>query len=180
MTNTSEFDPEIHQIEREIVGFFAEKASEYAGRHPIVAMVLSYFYIHRNLTQRDLRTLTGFSAGAISKALHQLVDMNMITREMISGTHMHLYKMETLPFGSPQYLLQTEKTLEKQYVELTEMMATLDAQCEEMRNIETYQKVYAIVTHLLKQISSVPRFMTLIEKELDNFLKKESEKRQYG
>lgn len=174
MTSTIDFDPEIRQIEREIVVFFAEKASEYVGRHPIVATVMAYFYVRRTLTQRDLRALTGFSAGAISKALQQLVDMNMVTREMIPGTHTHLYNMETLPFRSPRYLLQTEKTLEKQYAELKEMKDTLDAQCGEMKNFETYQKVYAIITHLLNQISSVPMFMALIEEELDNFLKKES------
>ena len=92
------FDPEIRQLEQEIVEFFAEKASEYTGRHPIVSMVMSYFYVRRSLTQRDLRKLTGFSAGAISKAVRQLVDMNVITREMILGTHTHIYTMETLPF----------------------------------------------------------------------------------
>jgi DNA-binding transcriptional regulator GbsR (MarR family) len=171
------FDPEIRKIEREITEFFAEKASEYTGRHPIVSMVMAYFYIRRNLTQRDLRNLTGFSAGAISKALQQLVDINMITREMILGTHMHLYKMETLPFRSPRYLLQTEKTLEKLHKELREIKDTLDAQCDEMRNIVVYPKVYAVVTHLLEQISSAPRFMALIEEELDNFLKKDGGKR---
>jgi len=177
MNSAIEFDPEIRQIEQEIVEFFAEKASEYTGRHPIVSMVMSYFYIRRSLTQRDLRKLTGFSAGAISKAVRQLVDMNVITREVIPGTHTHIYKMETLPFRSPSYFLQTEQTLETVHKELGEIKESLDAHSDEMRSLEGYKKVYAIVTHLLKQISSVPMFMALIEEELDKFIKQEKRKR---
>lgn len=176
-SGSSGFDPEIRQIEQEIVEFFAEKTPEYTGRHPIVSAVMAYFYIRRSLTQQDLRELTGFSAGAISKAVRQLVDMNMISREMISGTHTHIYKMETLPFRSPSYFLQTEKTLEKLHMELKEMKDTLDAHGDELRNLEGYQRVYAVVTQLLKLISSVPRFMALIEEALDKFIKQENGKR---
>ena len=57
------------------------------------------------------------------------------------------------------------------------MKDTLDAQRDEMQNLEGYPKVYVIVTHLLEQISSVPRFMTLIEEELDEFITQETGKR---
>jgi hypothetical protein len=73
--------------------------------------------------------------------------------------------------------LQTEKTLEKLHMELKEMKDTLDAQGDEMGNLEGYQRVYAVVTQLLKLISSVPRFMALIEEELDKFIKQETGKR---
>jgi len=171
------FHPEIRQIEQEIVAFFAEKTPEYTGRHPIVSAVMAYFYIRRSLTQQDLRKLTGFSAGAISKAVRQLVDINMIAREMIPGTHTHVYKMETLPFRSPSYLLQTEKTLEKLHKELKEMKDTLDVHSDEMRTFEGYSKVYGVITQLLQLISNVPRFMALIEDELGKFINQEKSKR---
>jgi DNA-binding transcriptional regulator GbsR (MarR family) len=170
------FDPEIRQIEQEIVAFFAEKTPEYTGRHPIVAAVLAYFYIRRSLTQQDLRRLTGFSTGAISKAVRQLVDINMITREMIPGTHTHIYKMETLPFRSPRYFLQTEKNLENLNKELKDMKATLDVHSDEMQNLEGYPRVYAILTQVIELISRVPKFMDLIEEELDKFIKQEKSK----
>ena len=167
---SARFDPEIRRLEQEITGFFAEKASEYTGRHPIVSAVMAYFYIRRSLTQQELRRLTGFSAGAISNAVRQLVDMNMVTREMIPGTHTHIYKMETLPFKSPKYFLQTTQTLEKRQKEIEDMKTTLDVNSDKMQNIDSYPQVYAVVTHLLKQIASVPTFMALIEEELDKFI----------
>lgn len=97
--------------------------------------------------------------------------MNMITREMIPGTHTHIYKMETLPFRSPSYFLQTQKNLESLHKEFKEMKTTLDANSDQMRDIESYQKIYAIVTQLIELISGVPRFLALIEEELDKFIK---------
>jgi len=165
------FHPEIRQIEQEIVEFFAEKTPEYTGRHPIIAAVMAYFYIRRNLTQRDLQNLTGFSAGTISKSVRQLVDMNVITEEIIPGTHTHIYKMEKLPFSSPRYFLRTEKLIEELEKELKEMKDTLDTHAEEMQNLKGYQKIYTIVTQLLEFVFSVPMFMAFIEEELGKFIK---------
>ena len=170
------FDPEIRQIEREIVAFFAEKTPEYTGRHPIVAAVMAYFYIRRSLTQQDLRRFTGFSAGAISNVVRQLVDINMISREMIPGTHTHRYKMETLPFRSPSYFLQTKQNLEKIHNELKDLKDDLDTNRGEMQNIEGYQRVHAVVAQVIALISNVPTFIALIEKELEKFIKQEKDK----
>jgi hypothetical protein len=57
------------------------------------------------------------------------------------------------------------------------MKDTLDAHGDEMRGLEGYQRVYVIITQLLELISSVPRFMALIEEELDKFIKQTKEKR---
>jgi DNA-binding transcriptional regulator GbsR (MarR family) len=165
------FAPEIRQIEQEIVEFFAEKAFEFIGRHPIVATVMTYFDIRRSLTQQDLRKLTGFSAGTISKSVRQLVDMNVITKETIPGTHKHIYKMEKLPFTSARYFLRTEKLLEEMEKELKEMKVTLDTHADEMKDLKGYRKIYTIITQLLELISTTPMFMTLIDEEIGKFIK---------
>ena len=83
--------------------------------------------------------------------------------------------METLPFRSPSYFLQTEKTLEKLHTELKEIKNLLDSQYDQMQNLELYQKVHFVVTYLLEQISNFPRFMALIEEELNKFIKEDKE-----
>ncbi len=168
------FHPELRQIEEEIVEFFAQKTPEYTGRHPIITKVMAYFYTRKNLTQQDLQTLTGFSAGTISKALHQLVEMNFITKEMIPGTHKHIYKMEQLPFRSPRFFLKTENYLAGLKKELEEMKETLDTQAKDMRHLEGYQGTYAAITQLLALLSRVPVFIVLIEAELEKYLKREA------
>ena len=107
------FDPQIRSIEKEIVEFFSAKSSEFIGRSPIVSKVMTYFSIRKTLTQKELRELTGFSSGTISKTVNHLQAMNVITKETIPGTHTHVYKMDMLPFVSPRYFLQTETVMEQ-------------------------------------------------------------------
>lgn len=160
------FDPDIREIEREIVEFFAAKSSEFTGRHPIVSTVMTYFYTRKILTQRDLQILTGFSSGTISKAVRQLLEMNVITKETIPGTHKHVYKMEKLPFISPRYFLRTESLMDEKIRELEEIQKTLDYNAEEMKNVEAYQQIYATVTQLLNLLPSISVFMEKLEEEL--------------
>ncbi len=165
------FDPEIHQIEQEIVEFFAEKSPEFTGRHPIIATVMAYFDIRRSLTQQDLQDLTGFSAGTISKSVRQLVDMNVVTKEIIPGTHKHIYRMEKLPFTSTRYFGRTGKLLEEMEKELKEMKETLDTHAEEMKDFKGYRKIYTTITQFLELISTAPLLMALVDKELGKFVK---------
>jgi DNA-binding transcriptional regulator GbsR (MarR family) len=166
LQNISNFDPKIRAIEKEIVEFFATKASEFTGRHPITSKVMTYFYIRKELTQHDLQTLTGFSAGTISKAVRKLLKMNMITKETIPGTHKHIYKMEKLPFISPRYFLMTESVMDNMIRELEKMKKTLDDNKEEMKQFETYHKSYETVTQLLRLLPTVSFFLDNIEEEL--------------
>lgn len=167
-------DTEILRIEKEIVNFLALKNSEYSGRDPIIATVMTFFYVRKDLTQQELRKLTGFSAGAISKALRQLVEMNFITREIIPGTHRHIYEMEMLPFRSPRFFLTTEKLIAEMEDELSEMKAELEAFPEEIKQLEVYKRMYGVVAQLIELLSRIPAFIGLIEEELDKFIKKGS------
>lgn len=166
-----EFDSEIREIEREIVEVFAEKSFEFTGRNPIISKVMTYFSIRKNLTQKDLQQLTGFSAGTISKAVHQLIGMNVITKETIPRTHMHIYKMDKLPFVSPQYFMRTESTMEKKIVELEEMRTRLDTNKDEMEKFDSYQKIYTTVSQLLQILPIISVFMDKLEEKLDKIQK---------
>lgn len=165
------FDPEIMQIEREIADFFKERSPEFTGRHPIIAKVMAYFFTRRNLTQRDLQRLTGYSAGTISKSVRQLLDMNVIAKENIPGTHRHIYKMEELPLRSVQYFLNTEKRIEELEKELKELKDTLDTQAEEMQNLRGYQKIHALVAQLLELMPSYAAFIAMIDEEVEKIIK---------
>jgi DNA-binding transcriptional regulator GbsR (MarR family) len=172
-TSPSEFHPELRRIEQDIVDFFAEKSPQYTGRNPIIATILAYFYTRKQLTQKELRTLTKFSAGTISTALRQLVEMNFIKKELIAGTHKHIYTMDKLPFRSPSYFMKTENVLEKQRKELEEIKEALEFKAEEMQHLEDYQNIYAITMQLIEVLAKVPVFMALIEKEMKQHLKEE-------
>jgi DNA-binding transcriptional regulator GbsR (MarR family) len=163
---SSAFDPEIRKIEEEIVDFFSKKGSEFIGRHPHVSMVMIYFYIRRRLTQRDLQALTGLSAGSVSKAVRQLIEMNMITKETIAGTHTHIYTMDKSPFISPRFFLATGRYIGNIEEELKEMKKTLDENKEEMKKLEGYDRIYNTITRILGLIPLTEVFMKTLEKGL--------------
>lgn len=168
------FSSEIRQIEREIVSFFAQR-TQHSSSNEIMATVMAYFYMRRNLTQRDLQHLTGFSAGTISESVSQLVEINFITKDILPGTHKHIYRMHQLPFRSPSYLLKTETVLEKLKRKLEKMKKSLDTQGQDLEYSDRYKKIYAIITQLLAMLSKLPVLMDLIEKELQNYLKRENQ-----
>ncbi len=99
------------------------------------------------------------------------MDMNVVTKETIPGTHKHVYRMEKLPFTSARYFGGTGKLLEEMEKELKEMKETLDTHAEEMKDLEGYRKIYTTITQLLELISTAPLFMALIDEEIGKFTK---------
>ena len=101
--------------------------------------------------------------------LSTVVDIHMITKEVIPGTHEHIYKMEELPFMSARIFLRTIKLLEELQEELKKTKETLDTNAKEMQNLNGYQRIYTITTQLLRIISPSQMIVTLIERALKKF-----------
>ncbi|MCW4052302.1 MAG: MarR family transcriptional regulator [Candidatus Bathyarchaeota archaeon] len=162
--NLKGFDPEIRQIEKDVVTFFKEKGAEFGGKDPMFMTILAYFYIREKLTQQDLQDLSGFSAGTVSKVLRQLVQINLITKQTIPGTHKHLYTMEQPTVVFSQFYLPARRILLKSEGELKQMKTDLVAHAPEMRSIKGFSEVLAMVTLMLL---SVPFALTLITEMIE-------------
>lgn len=160
------FDPEIREMEKQIANFFAEKGAEFIGRHPHVSTILVYFYMRKKLTQKDLRALTGLSAGSVSKAVRQLVEMNVIRKETILGTHSYIYSIGNVPFVSPRFFFATGKFIGNIEEKLKEMKKTLDDNSEQMKELEGYNNIYATITQILRLLPLTEAFMTKLEEQL--------------
>lgn len=160
------FDPEIREIEKEIADFFADKGAEFVGRHPHVSKVMVYFYVRKKLTQKDLQALTGLSAGSISKAIRQLVKMNMVIQETISGTHTRIYSMEKLPFVSPRFFFATGKFIGEVEKKLKDMKTILENNSKVMKAIEGYDRIYNTITQILDLLPLTEAFMVKLEEQM--------------
>jgi len=171
------FDPEIVQIERDLMNFLVDGMVNVSGRDPILSTVMAIFYTRKELTQQDLQILTKFSAGTISKTVRQLIDMKTITKDIIPGTHKHIYKMEKLPYGSPSYIMSTGQMIGGMTDDLKNMKEVLDKHKEDMKVIEGFEKVYSIVSQLNGVLTSVPKFMKILEKELEEYMNIEEKKK---
>jgi len=92
--------------------------------------------------------------------------MNVITKEIIPGTHTHVYKMEKLPFVSPRYFLRTEIVMDEKIRELEEMKKTLNENVKEMEKLEAYKKIYTTITKLLDLLPKVHVFIEKLEEQI--------------
>ncbi len=166
------FDPEIRRIEKEIVTFFKEKGAEFWGKDPMFMTVLAYFYVRERLTQQDLQDLSGFSAGTVSKVLRQLVEINVITKGIIPGTHKHLYTMDQPTVVFSQFFLPARKILSKCEDELKQTKAHLIAHASEMRRTKGFSGMLAAVTLLQRYVHLFSTLIAEMKKEAENRVKK--------
>ncbi|QEE18080.1 hypothetical protein DSAG12_03918 [Promethearchaeum syntrophicum] len=172
------FDQKIVQIERDLLDFLIDGMVNVSGRNPIIATTMAIFYTRKELTQQDLQILTQYSAGTISKTVRQLIDMKIITKEIIPGTHKHIYKMEKLPYGSPSYIMNTGQMMSGMTSDIKSLKETLDKYKEKMKEIKGFTKVYSIIAQLNRILTSVPQFMKILEDELEEYIRVEERKNE--
>ena len=142
------FDTEIVEIEKELLDFLVDGMVNVSGRDSIVSRVMTVFYTRKELTQQDLQILTKFSAGTISKTVRQLIDMKTITKNIIPGTHKHIYRMDKLPYGSPSYIMSAGQMIEGMTGELKKMGEILETYREEMKDLEGFEPISSIISQL--------------------------------
>lgn len=114
-----EIEGAISQLERSIVKQLVDSSIS-LGRDPIQVSVLAHFYLHRELTQKQLQDLTGYSAGAISQALKQAVQTKALQEHKPKVRGQIHYTREDLPqfiarsiLGMVEFFLSYESELQK-------------------------------------------------------------------
>ena len=95
MTIKELFSPEIKEIENEIVQFLSTSPI-FIGQNPLLKKIKAYFATRRDLTQSQLQELTGYSSGAISQALKELINTGYIQKSRTSSTGEITYSMESI------------------------------------------------------------------------------------
>jgi hypothetical protein len=73
------FDPEIKQVEDEIIDFYTYD-SAYSTLEEFTLQVFVYFHTRRVLTQEKIRFLTGLSLGKVSEIVNFLIEMQVIEK----------------------------------------------------------------------------------------------------
>lgn len=87
----------IKDIEQEIIQFY-EKYADNLGRNSKISIMYAYLVIHDSLTQKQLKNLTKYSYSTISTGLAHLVQMRVVKKVLIAGTHTHFYKIPSNDF----------------------------------------------------------------------------------
>jgi DNA-binding transcriptional regulator GbsR (MarR family) len=89
----NKIDSKLDDLKNEIVNQYI-RINLAMGTDEIKTKVLINFYIKRELTQKELRELTGYSAGKISEVLEELIDSGLITEEIPEGRGPYIYTIK--------------------------------------------------------------------------------------
>ena len=140
-------DEELNKIEKLILKHFTDPGSR-MGRNAKISAILGQFYLRPELTHKDLQDFTGYSAGAISNALQELIDKKVITEYKPMGRGAHIYKITNMP----QHLATTFTGISALYVKnknmFKEIKNGLDAFPKEHRKsllfmgVQEYTELY--------------------------------------
>jgi len=85
------FDEKLKKYEEKLVEFFADIGQQKRVNSKFLK-VSSFLFIHKKLTQKALKELTGFSTGTISTFLSVMLGTEYYTKELIPGTHTYIYR----------------------------------------------------------------------------------------
>jgi DNA-binding transcriptional regulator GbsR (MarR family) len=131
----------IDQIESEIKDFFTEMDTM-LGRDPIISEIISQFYIHKILTQKQLQSLTGYSAGTISQKLQELVERGVIKeKKPKSARGPYKYSLPSIPIVLQSLFSSTvEQTLTFKD-EFDKMRKKIPAFPNEIKETNLYQGI---------------------------------------
>ncbi|MFX0005195.1 MAG: hypothetical protein ACFFA7_00285 [Promethearchaeota archaeon] len=85
-----QFEAIIREIEKELIKIIVDLGSN-SPLSPKLTEILGYLLLHDELTQAQLKELTGFSIGTISSNLNQMVSLNIVRKELIPKTRTYKY-----------------------------------------------------------------------------------------
>lgn len=150
------FPPPIAEIERTIHAYFL--AREYLGenRPATATRVLAFFYTRQELTQEDLRALTGLSAGKISEEVRNLQEAQVVTAERVPGDRAIHYRLQHLPRALTRFLLKTQEVFFAGADQLRAIARALEGD-PALQSARGYAEIHGVVRGLLRFTAAFER-----------------------
>lgn len=93
-TEKSTSEQKLQKIENQLVDIITS-LSFLKGRSTKTARTIAYISIHKKITQKKLRVLTGYSLGTISNTLQTLEKMGILNKTQNQKTREYTYELES-------------------------------------------------------------------------------------
>jgi len=143
-----DFDPEIVQIEKEIMNFLI-KSRLLVKLKPIFIKILSLFITRKSLTQKDLKKLTDLSAGTISQEINKMLENEIIEVTKTSESGLITYSMTSVAISFMNFNKIIINNILKWHDELNRVKSELEKNEKEFQNIRGYKGIYDFVNIIL-------------------------------
>lgn len=146
------------KIEREIVTFY-KTVGGMVSLNSRATEIFAYLKIYDTLTQEQLKQLTGFSLGTISTTLQSFLQIDIISRQIIPGTHKYLYRIkhERVNF------VYTSNT------QIIENLEKLDVYImEKQRELEEFRSKYPVeIEFLHRRLNSLRNYFEVQRRQIN-------------
>ncbi|MFX1237232.1 MAG: hypothetical protein ACFFAS_14970 [Promethearchaeota archaeon] len=150
-------------IEKDIIDLLFNSVIS-LGRDKFSAKILLYFLTRRELTQKMIQELTGFSAGKISQELNLFVDMGLISIVNKSPRGEIIYSIPSIEvelFTRGINIFKSNLRWEHKFLEIYE---ELKENREEFQKLNGYKKIMANIQENLGRFGEYKKILNLWEK----------------
>jgi len=91
------YSGKIKKYENLLLEFF-KTLGDLKNQSPKISSINGYLAIRRSLTQKELKELTGFSSGTVSKYLNTMIEFGTVKRNRKEGSNEYVYSLfKSLP-----------------------------------------------------------------------------------
>ncbi len=149
--------PTVLRIENLIVNYFITRDKQTGTRGEVTSKVLSQFLIHRDLTQEKLRQLTGLSMGAVSQAVRNLLDQEIIRTKSEGDRSIH-YQLQGLVNAFQTFTHLLIDRIDEWGKQLEMMLEELETQEAKFQDISNYENVREFLRDLIDFFQLSRRF----------------------
>jgi len=159
------FSPQIEVIEKELIEEVFNSPL-FSFRSPYVNKIIAYFVSRRFLTQNQIRDLTGFSAGEISKDLNELNEQGIIQVVDKNEKGEIIYEMESLKsvtFNRATSLFKTVIEYENEFNNINSEMKTDIT----LKDLNGYDNVKQVIDYYLGIIPTYKVFLSKLKSFID-------------
>jgi len=164
MTKIQEFDEKVAEFENDIINFMIKSPLFFDQDH-ILSIIKSYFVTRRDLTQKEIKKLTGLSAGKISQELNSLIKMGLIEKSNISKTGEITYSMKSIQKSFLTTSLNAISEVSKAGKIYKNIKNELEKGREKYKNLKGYLKISNLI-NLLALAIPLNEMLTSKMKEL--------------
>ena len=149
---------ELKVFENQIVKFYKELA-EMLNLNMKFTTIFAYFEIYEKLTQEQLKFLTGFSSSTISTTLQSLIQLDVLSREVIGNTRKNIYilKKDKVTFIYTPFL-GLLKSLDSLEIVIQEVQS-------ELKKLSSSEKSSSLF--LNKRLNSIRNFIEAQRRAID-------------
>ncbi len=158
-----DFDPEIVQIEKEIMNFLI-KSRLLVKLKPIFIKILSLFITRKSLTQKDLKKLTDLSAGTISQEINKMLENEIIELTKSSESGQITYSMNSVAISFMNFNKIVINDILKWQDELNRVKSELEKNEKEFQNIRGFKGIYDFVNIIQPIIPTYKESLEIINR----------------